>query len=196
MLTSWASLAPTAMGMKDSMSLAMIAVTNLGAATHSGSVHISSIDKYSLTDILLSFRFLLEELTVSQSMMTPVVVPWSAELAMGEMAHAAMSTPARMFSPSDVALTTFASNRRPWRCQWRWSTPVSWVCRVYCGFAWNHNFSFIIRYLDLTQLIQTYKNPGLSLVNKKICKKRRICSVVNWHESLPVAYDIRRTLSR
>ena len=159
MLTSWASLASVAVGMKDSMSLAMIAVTNLGAVTHSGSVHISSIYKISLTDILLSFRFLLEELTVSQPMRTPVAVPWSAESATGEVAHAAMSTPARVFSPSDVALTTFASNRHPWSCQWRGSTAVSWVCRIYC-FAWNNIFSFIIHCLDVRQLDSDLEELG------------------------------------
>ena len=113
MLTSWASLASVAVGMKDSMSLAMIAVTNLGAVTHSGSVHISFIRKYSLTDVLSSFRLLLEELTVSQPMRTQVAVTWSAGSPMGGVARAAMSTLALLSSPSNVAPTAFASNRSP-----------------------------------------------------------------------------------
>ena len=64
---------------------------------------------------------------MSLSMRTLVAGPRSAGSATREMVHAAMSTPARMFSPSDVALTMFASSQCLRSRQWRGRSSVLYV---------------------------------------------------------------------
>ena len=62
---------------------------------------------------------------MSRSIRTLAAKPKSAGSPMMEMVHAAMSTPARLLGPSNVALTTSASNRRSRCCRWRKKTNLS-----------------------------------------------------------------------